>query len=78
MTAEKKEEPTFEEAFEKLSKIVETLESGEGTLTEMTNLFEEGMKLSKICARHLDSIEQKVEILLGEGEDEEVVPLDEE
>ncbi len=70
--------PTFEEAFKRLSEIVDTLESGEGTLTEMTAIFEEGVRLAKICEGHLDSIEQKVEILLGEGGEDQAVPFDEE
>ncbi|MCA9414247.1 MAG: exodeoxyribonuclease VII small subunit [Candidatus Omnitrophica bacterium] len=77
MNAETKE-PSFEEAFKRLSEIVDILESGEGTLTEMTAAFEEGVALSKICAGHLDSIEQKVEILLGEGGPEDAVPFEEE
>lgn len=77
-TKKQPDEPTFEEAFQRLGEIVSTLESGDGTLTEMTQLFEEGVKLSEICSNHLDSIEQKVEILLGEGGAEEAVPFDSE
>jgi exodeoxyribonuclease VII small subunit len=68
--------PSFEEAFKRLSEIVEVLESGEGTLTEMTTIFEEGILLSKICEGHLDSIEQKVEILLGAGSEDQAVPYE--
>ncbi len=74
----KQKEPSFEEAFKRLSEIVDNLESGEGTLTEMTQSFEEGVKLSKICAGHLDSIEQKVQMLLGDGGAEQAVAFDEE
>jgi len=72
----KEKEPTFEEAFKRLSEIVEILESGDGTLTEMTQAFEEGVKLSKICSGHLDSIEQKVEILLGVRDAQKQVPFE--
>lgn len=68
---------SFEASFERLSKIVDLLECGEGTLTEMTRLFEEGVQLSKLCADELDGIEKKVEILLGENP-EEATPFFEE
>lgn len=68
---------SFEASFERLSQIVESLENGEGTLTEMTELFEEGVRLSKRCDDELDSIEKKVEILLGDTP-EEVAPFHEE
>lgn len=55
---------SFEQAFERLSQVVSRLEAGEGTLTERTQLFQEGMGLSRLCSERLDSIEKKVEILL--------------
>ena len=67
---EEEETLSFEGSFDRLSKIVERLESGEGTLTEMTELFEEGVRLSKRCVDDLDGIEKKVEILLGDNPDE--------
>lgn len=73
-----KENLSFEGSFERLSEIVENLESGEGTLTEMTKLFEEGVRLSKRCVDELDRIEKKVEILLGENPDEAAPFLEEE
>jgi exodeoxyribonuclease VII small subunit len=60
-------EVSFEEAFERLAGIVSSLEAGEGTLTERTALFEEGVRLSRLCSARLDSIERKIEILLESG-----------
>lgn len=59
-------EMTFEQAFDRLVEVTEKLESGQGSLSEMTALFEEGVRLSKQCSEELDSVERKVEILLGE------------
>lgn len=56
-------EQSFEEAFERLNKVVSQLEAGEGTLTERADLFEEGIRLSKICGEKLEAIERRVEIL---------------
>ena len=58
----------FEEAIEKLDAIVSKLESGSASLDESLSLFEEGVKLIKICNEKLDSAEQKVRILT-ESED---------
>lgn len=75
---EKSAEPTFEESYARLAEVVGKLEAGEGTLTERTALFEEGVRLAGLCSEHLDSIEKKVEILLRAGaKDEERVPFEE-
>jgi len=50
----------FEEAMQKLSEIVEKLESGEGALDEMIHLYEEGMKLVGICEKQLDAYESTI------------------
>ena len=43
----------FEEALEKLSALVEKMESGDLSLEESLKIFEEGIKLSKIVKMHL-------------------------
>jgi exodeoxyribonuclease VII small subunit len=50
----------FEEAMQKLSKIVERLESGEGSLDEMIQLYEEGMTLVRACESQLDAYEATI------------------
>ena len=50
----------FEEAMQKLSEIVDKLESGEGALDEMISLYEEGMTLVKSCEAQLDSYEATI------------------
>ena len=50
----------FEDAMQKLSEIVEKLESGEGSLDEMIRLYEEGMSMVKVCERQLDAYEATI------------------
>ena len=56
----------FEEALEKLEEIVHRMEAGEVTLEESLKAFEEGIKLSRLCAKKLDEADRRVEILLRE------------
>ena len=56
----------FEEALEKLSALVEKMESGDLSLEESLKIFEEGIKLSKDCQNALSDAEKKVQTLLLE------------
>tara|TARA_A100001011_G_scaffold51672_1_gene49747 strand:+ start:155 stop:391 length:237 start_codon:yes stop_codon:yes gene_type:complete len=56
----------FEEALEKLSALVEKMESGDLSLEESLKIFEEGIKLSKDCQNALSDAEKKVRALLLE------------
>ncbi|MCE5281893.1 MAG: exodeoxyribonuclease VII small subunit [Deltaproteobacteria bacterium] len=59
----------FEEALEKLEEIVKRMEGGEMSLEESLKAFEEGIRLSRLCAKRLDEADRRVEILLKqEGE----------
>ena len=57
-------EPSFEEALSRLEEIVQTLEDGDAELDRTLSLFEEGVKLSKLCHKRLGSAEKKIEILV--------------
>jgi exodeoxyribonuclease VII small subunit len=57
-------EKKFEAALERLETIVAELESGELGLEQSLKLFEEGVKLARICNVRLEEAERKVEILL--------------
>ncbi len=61
------EEIKFEEALEQLESIVKKMEQGEMTLEQSLDAFEEGIKLSRFCAKKLDDIERRVEVLLKEN-----------
>jgi len=58
----------FEDALNKLEKIVTKLEEGDVPLEESLRLFEEGIKLSRFCNQKLDEAEKRVEILLKNKE----------
>ncbi|MDR6224646.1 exodeoxyribonuclease VII small subunit [Desmospora profundinema] len=66
----------FEEAMKKLEEVVERLESGDVPLEESIRLFEEGMRLSRICGEKLDRMEQQVEMLVRENGDWVKKPFD--
>ena len=57
-------EMKFEEGLKKLEKIVEDLENGNLSLDESLEKYEEGIRLSKACAKKLEVARKKVEILL--------------
>ena len=62
----------FEEAMAKLEETVKKLEGRETTLDESMELFEEGVKLSRVCQQLLSEAQMKVTKLVGGDEKEEV------
>lgn len=66
----KNEEPTFEQALEALETLVERLEKGELTLEESLKLYEEGIRLSRLCHGKLEEAEGKIEMLLKDARGE--------
>lgn len=59
-------EKTFAAALSRLEEIVQELEKGDLLLEQSLKLFEEGVKLARLCTKRLDEAERKVEILLKE------------
>ena len=60
----------FDQALERLEKIVREME-GEGlSLEETLKKYEEGIKLSRFCLATLDQAEKKVEILIRDAQGE--------
>ncbi len=57
-------EKKFEAALARLEEIVQELEKGDIPLDQSLKLFEEGIKLSRVCNKRLEEAERKVEILL--------------
>jgi exodeoxyribonuclease VII small subunit len=55
---------TFEKAYERLEKILESLNSGEATLDVSLKLYEEADNLIRICQSKLFSAEQKIQTLI--------------
>ena len=51
---------SFEEAYKQLEETVRALEAGGVTLEEATRLFEEGMRLARLCHQYLSATELKI------------------
>ena len=66
--AKKEKNQTFEDALSRLETLVGKMESGEGTLEQSLDWFEEGMSLIKSCRQELESAEQKVKELIKNSE----------
>ena len=72
-----KKEVSFEKALERLEEIVELLESGENPLEKSLDLFEEGVRLVKLCNKKLETVENSIKILVnnnGEFEESDFKP----
>jgi exodeoxyribonuclease VII small subunit len=61
--------PAFEDILARLGDVVERLESGELPLEASLELFEEGVRLSKLGAARLDDAERRIERLLNDDGD---------
>ncbi len=70
-------EPTFEEALSQLETLVAKLEAGELPLEEALRVFEEGVRLSRLCTARLEEVERRVHLLTRapDGTEQEV-PFD--
>jgi exodeoxyribonuclease VII small subunit len=53
----------FEDAIERLERIVDSLEAGNLGLEESLKVFEEGVSLARRCAKYLDEAEKRIELL---------------
>ena len=62
----KDKENSFEKNLQKLELIVEKLESSEIGLEESVQLYEEGMKIKKICDNKLKDIEMQIKKIMIE------------
>ena len=56
----KEKDNNFEANLKKLELIVDRLESGDIGLEESVKLYEEGMKIKKICDKKLKDIEMQI------------------
>ena len=63
-------EKKFEAALGELEEIVSKLESADLPLEDSLDLFEKGIKLSRLCSKKLAEAEKKVDLLLKELEKE--------
>ncbi len=74
--ARKTAQPDFETALRELETLVERMENGETSLEESLRDFERGIELSRQCQQALKTAEQKVQQLIGDGDDARLVEFD--
>ena len=55
---------SFEENLEKLKESVKSLEQGDLPLKETLTIFEEGLRLSKLCNEELEVTQKKIEKII--------------
>ena len=65
----------FEKAIQRLEKIVEDLETGELDIDKSLEIFEEGIKMSRVCSKKLSEAEAKIEKLTRDQKGELLVEL---
>jgi len=64
------ETPSFEAALQKLDEIVQKLEKGDLPLEQSLVLYEEGIRLSRLCHAKLEEAEGMIELLLKDNRGE--------
>ena len=65
----------FEKAIQRLEKIVDDLEKGELDIDKSLEIFEEGIKMSRVCSKKLNEAESKIEKLTRDQKGELVSEL---
>jgi exodeoxyribonuclease VII small subunit len=61
-------EYNYEESIKRLEEIVRLLEDGGLTLEKTVELFSEGTAIITACGKYLDEAEQKITMLLDNGD----------
>jgi exodeoxyribonuclease VII small subunit len=64
--------PSFEQALQQLEQIVQKLEKGELPLEDSLQLYEDGIRLSRLCHAKLEEAEGRIEVLLKDARGEPV------
>ncbi len=67
------EQLSFEEAFQRLQAVIQTLEEGGLPLDTSIEQFELGIRLANLCTSMLDQAELKVSRLLAGGDETQVI-----
>ena len=65
----------FEKAIQRLEKIVDDLEKGEMDIDKSLEIFEEGIKMSRVCSKKLNEAEAKIEKLTKDQKGELITEL---
>ena len=67
--ATEKKAVDFEQQLGSLEALVESLESGDLSLEDSLKSFEQGIKVARECQTALKQAEQKVELLMCQGDE---------
>ena len=65
----------FEQAIQRLETIVDDLEKGELDIDKSLEIFEEGIKMSRVCSKKQNEAEAKIEKLTRDQKGELVSEL---
>ena len=76
MATKKPENLSFEQALEELSTIVSDMEQGDLSLEQSLKQFERGISLANASSSKLQQAEQKVSILISNGEKSSITTFD--
>ena len=71
-----KKSADFERSLSRLEELVEQMESGDLSLEQMIQHFEEGSKLVSVCTTKLNAVEQKIEKLVKKDGELKEVPFE--
>lgn len=69
MASKEKKAVDFEQQLKNLEALVESLESGDLSLEDSLKSFEQGIKVARECQTALKQAEQKVEVLMRQGDE---------
>lgn len=72
----KQQQINLEDSIRTLEDLVKQLEQGDLSLEESLKTFEAGITLTRECHQQLDRAEQKINLLVGAGEDLQLVAFD--
>ncbi len=67
-TSPQTDEPSFEDALQRLDEIVAGMEEGQLSLESMIASYEEGVSLLKLCRNRIDGARRRVELISGDLE----------
>ncbi len=65
-------EMKLEESFDRIEHIIKEMERAEVSLEDSFHLYQEGMKLLKVCNDSIDKVEKQLVMLNENGESNEL------
>ena len=75
--AKAKKTINFEKTLDQLEELVEDMEHGDLSLEESLKSFEKGIKLTRECQNALNQAEQKVQLLIEENDELNLIDFEE-